>query len=337
MNVVFLMTLEKKLEEDRVATAQLSVAEHQGEWHGIWSEPAKDGRLQPFSWYKGRSWASLLEAFRKHLHEKQSAGYRPLIDAAITQPVDWLGERHVQTMLLQYYSELKHNEELYERLRLWRREQSSKEGKSPFIIASNKSLKLISAFVPHTPDELLQLPGMGGNRVKQYGEAILGITQTFGRDTPFPLDWVGGSIDRTEFVLWMQRQREEQRKASLRRQELKHRLLEGISRGDNVAVLAEQTSLKRRDIVAWVEELEREGYDTGPLLDAELHAVPQDDLEKALGAFELLGDRYLKPVLESVYKRDDLGAKEVERIYEWLRLLRLKLRRQKSPDIVGAS
>lgn len=73
------------------------------------------------------------------------------------------------------------------------------------------------------------------------------------------------------------------------------------------------------------------------LIDAELQSVPHEHIDKASSAYATLGDRYLKPVLESVFKPDELKAKELDRAYEWLRLLRLKFRKLKSPDIVEAS
>ncbi|WP_248930254.1 HRDC domain-containing protein [Paenibacillus hamazuiensis] len=337
VNVVFLTTLEKKTTENRVKTARLTIAEQQGEWNAIWSEPRDDGKMQQSVWYEGHSWESLMEAFRQNLYVKQSEGYRPLLDAAVADPVELMGERYAQAMMLQYYSEFSSNEELYEQLRQWRREQSAKDGKSPFILATNKTLRMISAFVPHTTEELMQLPGVGEQRAKQYGEAILRLTQPYDREMAFPLNWVENRVNRAEFVLWLQQQKEEKRKAEQQRKELKLSLLEAVSQGAALATLADKTSLKRRDLVAWAEELDREGYDMTPLADAELKSVPAAEVEKALGAFDLLGDRYLKPVLESMYKPDELKGKEIDRIYEWLRLLRLKYRKTKSPDIVEAS
>jgi hypothetical protein len=38
MNVVFLNTLEKQVEEDRVKSAQVTIGEEQGVWNVFWSE-----------------------------------------------------------------------------------------------------------------------------------------------------------------------------------------------------------------------------------------------------------------------------------------------------------
>ncbi|TBL70041.1 HRDC domain-containing protein [Paenibacillus thalictri] len=336
MNVIFLTTLEKKTAEDRVRTAILTVAEQKGEWQVSWSEAPEEGKVRQSSWYEGRSWEEMMSQFRQNLRSKQSEGFRFLIDAVSADPLELFGGKYIQSLILQYYSEQISHDELYEQLKAWRREQSAKEGKSPFIVASNKLLKMVSAFIPHTAAELAQLPGFGENKLKLYGEAMLGITRQFPRESEFPLTWVEHVIHRTDFAVWLQRQKEEKRQADQQKQETKLRLLQGVSEGVDITHLMKQTSLKRREVVTWVEELDGEGYDMGPLLEAELKTVSQDEIEQALDAFAKLGDRYLKPVLEAIVRPAEMKSKDLDRTYEWLRLLRLRFRKQKSLDIVEA-
>jgi hypothetical protein len=78
-----------------------------------------------------------------------------------------------------------------------------------------------------------------------------------------------------------------------------------------------------------VEELEREGYDMEPLVEAELASISEEDQIKAWNAFETEGDRYLKPVLHRIFAANEFKDKDLDRAYEWLRLLRLRFRKEK--------
>ncbi|UUZ80851.1 hypothetical protein LJK88_39685 [Paenibacillus sp. P26] len=121
--------------------------------------------------------------------------------------------------------------------------------------------------------------------------------------------------------------KERRRKAEAEKQETKRKLLEAIHRGEPFDESLEQTKLQRRNLMTWIEELERDGYELEPYIGHLLEQVPQPERERAWKAFEQQGDRYLKPILQTVFKEEELSAKDTDRIYEWLRSLRLQFRR----------
>ncbi|WP_019534296.1 HRDC domain-containing protein [Paenibacillus ginsengihumi] len=326
MNLMFLNSLEKTTEEGRVRTGQVSIGEHQGQWSVIWSETKEDGRPVQECWFEGIHWDELLAVFRERIAAKQSEGFRPLIEMG-AGGIELLDERALHSGMLQYYGEMQADEPLYEELRQWRFKQAARDGKSPFIIASNRMLKMISAYKPHTEEELLQLPGFGKHRAALYAAAITDIVRRYERTTSFPLDWVEPSVDENAFVTWYLEEKRRRRKAEADKRETKRRLLESIGRGDGLEAILNETKLQRRDLVLWVEELDKEGYDMLPFADRMLEEVPAQEREAAREAFAKLGDKYLKPVLLAVFGDKELSAKETERIYEWLRLLRIKYRR----------
>jgi hypothetical protein len=77
-----------------------------------------------------------------------------------------------------------------------------------------------------------------------------------------------------------------------------------------------------------VEELAKEGYDVDAIIDVELGGVDQEEQLQVEQLFKQLGDRYLKPVLFKLYDEQQLKEKDVNKTYEWMRLLRLKHRKQ---------
>ncbi len=61
---------------------------------------------------------------------------------------------------------------LEEKLRAWRLAEAKKRGVPAFKILKDQSLRAIAAKPPSTPDDLLQIQGVGASTVKKYGAAI---------------------------------------------------------------------------------------------------------------------------------------------------------------------
>ncbi|WP_040950362.1 HRDC domain-containing protein [Gorillibacterium massiliense] len=329
MNLIFANTFEKKLDENRARSAQVSISEHQGAWTVLWSE--MDGEAHPVQeiWFEGTPWTDMLDAFRSGVKRKLGEGYVPLIEGIEgRERLRFQGSRRMQTLC--YYADVNGNEEAYQALKLWRREVARKENKAAYIVATNRLLQMIAAFTPHQMEELAQIPGMGDSRLNAYGEAILAITQSYPKQVQFPLDWVEAELDEEKFQEWLalQENRREQQENS--RLEMKRQLLESLHHGATLAAISDQTSINRRDIVLAVEQLDKEGYDISNWVETELGEISLDELVAAERLFRELGDRYLKPVVSRMYSEEELGKKDVNRVYEWLRLYRLKYRRMAS-------
>lgn len=329
MNLIFVNTLEKRTGENRFRTAQISIQEEKGNWNVVWSEPSEDGNLQHQEWFAGNEWAAMLNVFRAGIRSKLEEGFCPLIPGTDGKEKGRLlpfQSRRVQ--LLSYYSEAGYQEEVFEQLKQWRRDRSREEGKSAYIVASNRMLHMLATFLPRTREELMELPGMGENRLRAYGEGILAITSAYERNTSFPLDWVEKSVDPESFDRWRDDQERLRLEHEQEKKEARVRLLQAIAEGDNLADLPKKLSMNRREIVQAVEELDKEGYAVGLWVDKELQNVEPVELQLADRWFQELGDRYLKPVVEKMYSEEERKGKDLERIYEWLRLYRLHFRKQ---------
>ncbi|WNQ10211.1 HRDC domain-containing protein [Paenibacillus aurantius] len=327
MNLIFLNSLEWKTGDNRVRTAQVMISEEKGTWRVAWNDPGEEGKPQVQSWYEGMDWNEMLEIFRLNIKEKLREGYVPLIEG-FTEKARPLVSPGGATQLLHYYSETSAHAETLSRLKQWRREQAAQEGRSAFILASNRILQMISAYLPHTLEELAEIPGMGENRIRAYGDSILAITRETERETPFPLEWVKEAVDRDEFELWLVQQHLAKEQSEQEKQLVKRRVLEAIPQTGSLEALQQLLSINRRELVLTLEELDREGYDMNALIDAELSGVNAEEREEVERLFRELGDRYLKPVVNKLYSEEELKEKDLNRVYEWLRLYRLKFRRQ---------
>lgn len=67
------------------------------------------------------------------------------------------------------------DKELFESLRLWRKERAYKEGVKPYIIFSDATLIEISNNCPDSKEKLLDIRGMGEKKFERFGEELLTI------------------------------------------------------------------------------------------------------------------------------------------------------------------
>ncbi|MBD2848034.1 HRDC domain-containing protein [Paenibacillus sp. IB182496] len=322
MQAVFVNTLEKQLGEGRVAQGRVSIGEEQGLWHVVWEEGDKERER----WYAGTSWEEMLSTFRYSVAIKLGEGYVPVLDGMLEERKP---DRGMRGALSRYhcYGELHSDPELFEALRDWRRGRAIAEKKAAYVIATNRMLWMLSAYVPHQEDELLQIPGWGENKHGLYGAEVLEITRRYAQRTAFPLDWVAEALDTDTYTQWMYRQKEMKFKGELDRHQEKRRLLEGIQDGLSLAELQQSTELPRRELLERIETLEAEGYDLEALIERELAEVSQEEQQKIWQALASVGDRYLKPVLSEVYEEQELKTRQVEVLYDRLRLMRIRYRR----------
>lgn len=64
---------------------------------------------------------------------------------------------------------------LYEMLCDWRREKAEDMGVLAFMVFGNKVLEEVQRLLPTNPEELLLVRGISTKKLKQYGEAVLGV------------------------------------------------------------------------------------------------------------------------------------------------------------------
>lgn len=327
MQIVFMNRLSKTAGEEQDVFAQLWIGEEEGIWHLGWRDFADGHETDDSIWYEGSSWNEMLCVYRHELAVKMGDGYRPLIDG-VFQEYESLNSRNQEQLKLQFYSEQHSNEAIYEELCAWRRGRASTERKAPYILASNRLLRMLSAYLPRTPEELLQIPGVGEGKASQYGNDWLNITSAAPREHSYPLGWVHGSVAEDAFSSWLYKQKEMKYKKQLERLRLRRILLQGIENGQNMEQLKATSGVSRREVLEAIEELEKDGYSVEKLIEAELKEISQDEVNKIWTAYELLGDAFLKPVLYKAYGEAFSPDEGLDLYYERLRLIRIRFRRE---------
>ena len=68
-----------------------------------------------------------------------------------------------------------YDEELFERLRVWRKETADEESVPAFVVFTDATLQLIAEQRPTSPAALLRISGVGPAKLERYGDALLGV------------------------------------------------------------------------------------------------------------------------------------------------------------------
>ena len=68
-----------------------------------------------------------------------------------------------------------YDEELFERLREWRKERAGEESVPAFVVFTDATLQLIAEHKPRTPQALLRISGIGQAKLDRYGEDVLTV------------------------------------------------------------------------------------------------------------------------------------------------------------------
>lgn len=335
MHIVFLNTFEKPGAGGGILSAQLSICEKQGIWSVLWLEDGQDGQNGevPETWFEGTSWEEMIIAFRYGITKVMGAGYSPVIDGMLEDRSNAAGS---QASMLQCYGEFNADEALFQSLREWRRARAIAEKKSAYLIATNRMLWMISAFIPQTEEELTQIPGWGRVKHEAYGMDVLGITKGMERTTAFPLHWVKDHLDPEVYTQWLYKQKEEKYKGMMDRQQAKKRILTFVKQGRTLEQLEGELELSRRELLGRIEQMEEEGYDFEALIERELAIVPESEQQLILDSLSRMGDKYLKPLLKQVYGSSEANQlnESLDVLYERLRLVRLRFRRGVSKKVV---
>ncbi|MGG6312471.1 HRDC domain-containing protein [Paenibacillus macerans] len=327
MRIVFLNSLEKKDDGAMLKGAQVWIGEEDGVWRMGWNELSADGGQEDL-WYEGASWSEMLHIYRHRLASKLGEGFRPVMEG-IWDEKEELSGRGMAAQKLFCYSEMNGNESMYNELAAWRRKKASAERKAPYLIASNRLLRMISVFLPRTVEELLQLPGVGENKASEYGAELLEITKNGERARDFPLDWVEGATDPEVFRSWLYKQKEAKFRVEMEKYSVRRAVLEALAEGLKVADICARAGIERREAVELLEDLEKEGYNTDDLVNSELEEMPEGEQTAVWQAYEELGDALLKPVLQKVYGSEAPDGGNLDMLYERLRLIRIRYRRHR--------
>ncbi|CAM3543147.1 HRDC domain-containing protein [Marinicrinis lubricantis] len=324
MQLLFLMTFEKKGLDGTAYPAQLSVSEEKGKLTVTWTEQEHQKRALQEQWYEGSDMEEMEYSMKCGTAAKLLAGYQAWVSSFMPKELLSTTPSDPSMDLIDYYCENEHDSSYYSKLVEWRRAKAKEKGMSPFFIASNRLLKRLCTFFPRTQEQFLLIPGFGLGKWNQYGQELAEIlAESDTEETRFPLDWIVGSIDLDAYRSWQLNQRIQQWQQERERLTGHKKLLLGIQQLLPLEQIASLLSCTESEAVKQVEKLSKEGYDITPWAEKQLEQLDNKEKEKIVKAFKRHGTRFLKPVLTQVYTEEEQSSRGLDALYTIIRLLRM--------------
>ncbi len=117
----------------------------------------------------------ILEYFGENFSEENCSG----CDICLELP-------EIKQSILDYETDFKrerkildYNKNLFEKLRILRRQIADERSVPPFVIFGDVSLREMAYYLPDNKDELLNIKGVGEQKLKDFGELFLGIIKDY--------------------------------------------------------------------------------------------------------------------------------------------------------------
>lgn len=200
--------------------------------------------------------------------------------------------------------EIEHNHALLALLRQKRKALADQAGVPPYVIFSDRTLVEMAAYYPQSPENLLDITGVGQVKLRQYGDAFLDVIRPFCKKH--------GLKEKKKGKENPKRERQKAKSNSGGRTKT---VGEAYNAGQSIEALMSQYQVMVGTILDHFSRYIAEGnrLRCGDDLLA-LAPTSPDDQQDAFAAFEELGAAYLKPVYDRLEGRI---------AYEELRTLRI--------------
>src|SRR5699024_2651546 len=192
-------------------------------------------------------------------------------------------EKKINTNINTYDNLNKENLILFDIFKNWRYEKSKEQNIPPYIVANDKLLISLTKKLPQTKRDLLEIEGIGENKLNQYGDDIINIINNYLENKPKK-----DNINLTTPV-----------KITNTRLESYKLYQEGLSFNS----ISKMRNLSEVTVINHILDCYKHGY---PVKEEDFL---KDNWEKQiLDAITKVGDEYLKPIKEALTDEIDYNA-----------------------------
>ena len=191
-----------------------------------------------------------------------------------------------------------YDRDLFEKLRLLRKELADEKGVPPFVVFGDLALRQMAAYLPQSEENFSRISGVGQEKLKQYGKIFMEVIQIYAREN-----------NRREKEVPVKRPARPQRSNRLgptyrETQELVQQKL-------SVEKMASMRGLAAGTIAAHIEKL----VSRGEKIDIDYLRPPVKKFEKIKAAFQKSGGTALSPVLEMLGEPFSYAELKIARLF----------------------
>jgi len=176
------------------------------------------------------------------------------------------------------------DEGLFEKLRGWRREKAEERGIPPYVVFTDATLRELARMKPATPEQLLEVQGIGLKKASDYGAEVLNIVVTHGGNS--------AGVGPISFAAPAEKKKSAKEKVS-RPSPQKQRAWKMFGEGMSIAEVREAAGVSHATVLGYLADyIEHEG-----IVDPE-RWVPTEVFARIKEAAERVGFQRLKPLYE---------------------------------------
>ena len=180
-----------------------------------------------------------------------------------------------------------YDQALFEMLRKKRKELADQANVPPYIIFPDKTLIELAIYFPQSEENLLNIHGVGAEKLKKYGDVFLQIVKAYCRTN---------QINEQP-----RKQYKSKAVASKYNHKQRHIVIgEAYNNGRTVKEIMAEFSIKQNTVLDHLARYIDEGFSIKPDGLLELSTIPADQQAVILKTFERLGHERLTPVFEAL-------------------------------------
>ncbi len=194
--------------------------------------------------------------------------------------------------------ELDYNPELFEQLRILRKQLADEARVPPFVIFGDRSLQEMAYYFPADEHDFSSINGVGVKKLEKFGSMFLRVINEFVQINNITRRAIPDSRDS--------------RRTSSPHKQYYDKTKELLTKKVSVERIAKHQEVEQSTIINHIEKL----LDAGEHLDLEYLKLPRDRFSALQAAFTQCGDERLKPVFEHLrgeYSYDEIRLARVLR------------------------
>jgi ATP-dependent DNA helicase RecQ len=174
-----------------------------------------------------------------------------------------------------------YDRDLFEKLRLLRKELADEQGIPPFVVFGDLALRQMALYLPQSEENFSRISGVGQEKLKRYGKIFMEVIQTYAQEN---------NVNEKEVPV--KRSARPQRSNRLGSTYIETKEL--VQQKMSIEKMASMRGLAAGTIAAHIEKL----VNSGEKIDIDYLRPPVEKFEKIKAAFQKSGSIALSPVLE---------------------------------------
>ena len=191
-----------------------------------------------------------------------------------------------------------YDRDLFEKLRLLRKELADEQGVPPFVVFGDLALRQMAAYLPQSEENFSRISGVGQEKLKRYGKIFTEVIQTYAQEN-----------NLSEKDVPVKRPARPQR--STRLGSTYRETKELVRKKMSIEKMASMRGLAAGTIAAHIEKL----VSSGEKIDIDYLRPPIGKFETIKAAFQKSGGTALSPVLEMLGEPFSYAELKIARLF----------------------